>query len=134
MKKIILISSLILNSVAFGAQKNPQIRTCNSLGGVYLVASTNNDQVGLCQLDKAIVGALDLTLFNNKEAITQSLNSYMKKQTNCEPAGQIQLITIVGGQSLKVCTYFDSSMIELATQLKGLDSSDNEKLNQALGL
>lgn len=134
MKKMILIFSTLFSSLTFAVQKNPQIRTCQTLGGDYLVANSYNDQIGLCKFDKAIVGALDLMLFNNKEAISQSLNAFMKGQTNCESVGQIQTLIIVQGASLQFCSFADGSFIELGTLIKGIDSADNQKLDQVLGL
>jgi hypothetical protein len=134
MKKIFLIFSTILSSVCFSMQKNPQIRTCQTLGGEYLVANSSNDQIGLCKFDKAIVGALDLMLFNHKEAILQSLKTFMKGQTNCESIGQIQTLIVLQGASLQFCSFADGSYIELGTLIKGSHSDDNQKLNQVLGL
>lgn len=133
MKKSILFVIVFVSSMAFAAQKNPLIRTCNILGGEFVVANSSNDEIAFCRFGKALVGALDLMLFNNKESITQSINSYMKNQTSCE--GQIEtMIVLGGGASYQVCTYQDGSLIELGTLIKGSSSADNGKLNAALGL
>lgn len=135
MKKSILFVIVFASSMAFAIQKNPLIRTCNILEGEFVVANSHDDQVAFCRFGKALVGALDLMLFNNKESITQSINSYMKIQTSCEPQGQIETMILVGGgSSYQICTYPDGSMIELGTLIKGANSADNSKLNTALGL
>lgn len=136
MKKYFFLSLIAFScSIAFSAQKNPQIRTCNILGGEFVVAASHNDQIGFCQFGNALVGALDLTLFNNNEAISQSISSYIKSQTSCEPTGRIETLILVGGsKSLQTCVYSDGSRIELGTLIKGSSSADNDKLNEALGL
>ncbi len=136
MKKIYLIlaSFTVVSSLAFAVQKNPQIRTCNLLGGEFVVASTHQDQIGFCQFDKALIGALDLTYFNNNESISQSINNYMKGQNNCDQVGQIETVIVIGGNSLQTCAFADGSYIELGTMIKGKESADNAKLNQVLGL
>lgn len=136
MKKYILLSLMTFPSVfAWAVQKNPQIRTCHTLGGEFVVASSYNDQIGFCRFGKALVGALDLTLFNNKETVPQSLSSYIKNQTSCEPMGRIETLTVLGGsESIPFCAYNDGSFIELGTLIKGSGSLDNNKLNKALGL
>lgn len=135
MKKQIVILFTLAASISFSAQRNPQIRNCNLVGGDFVAANTSNDQVGFCQLDKALIGALELNLFNNKEAILQSLKVYMKNQLTCENGGQIQNLTIVGtSDSFKACAYPDGSFIELMTLTRGYNSSENQKLNQVLGL
>ncbi len=135
MKMLILTLLTFSSLVASAVQKNPQIRTCHILGGEFLTADTANDQVGFCRLDTAIIGALDLMLFNNKEAISQSVNNYMKNQTSCEAVGQIQNLVNTGTEEvLKVCSFADGSYIELNTLTRGSHSPDNSKLNQVLGL
>lgn len=135
MKKSFLFVIVFASSMAFAVQKNPLIRTCNILQGEFVVANSSNDQIGFCRFGKAMVGALDLMLFNNKETITQSINNYMKNQTSCEPQGTIETMIIAGGgDSLQICTYPDGSLIELGTLIKGSNSADNSKLNTALGL
>lgn len=135
MKKTIFSVILFTTSMAFAVQKNPLIRTCHILEGEFVVATTHNDQVGFCRFGKAIVGALDLMLFNNKETITQSINSYMKDQNSCDQQGKIETVIVAGGgTSLQICTFPDGSMIELGTLIKGTNSTDNSKLNTALGL
>jgi hypothetical protein len=135
MKKAFLFVIVFASSIAFAIQKNPLIRTCNTLGGEFVVANAPQDQIAFCRFGKALVGALDLMLFNNKETITQSINSYMKSQTSCDPLGRIETMIILGGgASYQVCTYPDGSLIELGTLIKGSTSTDNSKLNTALGL
>jgi len=135
MKKYFVFAIVFASSMAFAIQKNPLIRTCNLLEGEFVVATSHNDQIGFCRFGKALVGALDLMLFNNKETITQSINSYMKNQNSCEGSGTIEtLIVVGGGASYQFCTYPDGSMIELGTLIKGSDSADNSKFNTALGL
>ena len=135
MKKQISLFITFASSFAFSAQKNPQIRTCNVLGGEFVTVATANDQVGFCQLNKALVGSLDLLLFKDKESVVQSINSYMKNQTACENSGRVQTVTLIGSSdTFKVCAYEDGSFIELKTLNKGPHSSDNLKLNQVLGL
>lgn len=129
------LTTTFVSSVAFSIQKNPQIITCNTLGGEFLVANTHNDEIGFCQFDKALVGAVDLMIFNDKVSIPQSLNSYMKYQSGCYTPGSIETLFLVGGRgSLQFCAYPDHSYIELGTLIKGPDSLDNEKLNEVLGL
>ena len=135
--KMLFIALLTFSSASvFAVQKNPQIRTCHILGGEFLTADTANDQIGFCRLDTAVIGALDLMLFNNNEAITQSVNNYMKNQTSCEAAGGlVQNLTVTGtDEILKVCSYADGSNIEINTLTKGNRSVDNAKLNKVLGL
>lgn len=121
-----------MTTSVFAIQKNPQIRICHRLGGEFIVAASHNDQIGFCQFDKAIVGAIDLFLFDSKERINQSINSYMKGQTEC--SGEIETLIVLDRESLRFCTYPDGSHIELGTLIKGSHSNDNVKLNQALGL
>ena len=91
--------------------------------------------VSSVQFDKALIGSLDLMLFNNKEAIVQSVDMYMKNQTSCDSAARVQTVTVVGtSETFKVCAYADGSFIELNTLTKGPNSSENQKLNQVLGL
>ncbi len=133
MKTLILFTIVLTSTMALAAQKNPLIRTCNSLGGEFVVANASSDQISFCKFGKSLVGALDLMLFNNKESITQSINSYMKNQNSC--GGQIETMIVLGGNiNYQVCTYPDGSLIELGTLIKGTNSADNDKLNAALGL
>lgn len=135
MKQSFLIFIVFTSSLAFAVQKNPLIRTCNNLEGEFVAANSHNDQIGFCRFGKAVVGALDLMLFNNKETITQSISTYMKNQTACEPQGKIETMIVVGtGDSLQICVYPDGSFIELGTLIKGSGSADNTKLNAVLGL
>jgi hypothetical protein len=134
MKISFFILLTTLSSFAFSAQKNPLIRACHTLGGDFVVAQTSNDQVGFCQFDKALIGALGLMHFENKEFISQSISTYLKGQTACEPTGVIQTVIILRGESMQVCAYADGSLIELGTLIKGYKSDDNKKLNTALGL
>ena len=135
MKNLILIFVTLISSSGFATQKNPQIRTCNSSGGEFVSVATATDQVGFCQFDKALIGSLDLMLFNNKEAIVQSVDMYMKNQTSCDNSARVQTVTVVGAsETFKVCAYADGSFIELNTLTKGPNSSENQKLNQVLGL
>lgn len=135
MKKYFILASIFVSSMAFAVQKNPLIRTCHILGGEFLIAKSQSDEFGFCTFGKAIVGALDLMLFNSKESISQSINSYIKNHNSCEPTGQVETLTVIGnGPRIQFCTYPDGSFIELGTLNKGQNSSDNLKFNEALGL
>ncbi len=135
MKNFLFILATTFSLVSFAAQKNPQIRTCHTLGGEFVAAQIPHDEVGLCKFDQALIGANDLVLFENKESISQSISNYLKSNTSCEPNGQITTAVVLGGlSSIQFCSYADGSMIDLSTLIKGQNSADNQKLNEALGL
>ncbi len=128
------VSVIIFSLNAFSIQKNPQIRLCNNLEGQFLVANTANDQVGLCQLGSAIIGAKDLVLFKDESTMAQSIQAYADDARSCAPYGQLQTIQVLEGAVLEVCSFEDGSVILNTTLEAGKASAFNQKLNQALEL
>jgi hypothetical protein len=136
MKSLITLSAFVLTvfSKFAMAQTNPQIRFCHQSEGTFIVANTENDQVGLCRFSSATIGALDLLDYQTKKTPVQSLRSYIDGIQLCEPYGENVTITIVQGPTLQVCRFGDGSMIDMQTLLAGREASQNAALNKALKL
>jgi len=136
MKSLITLSAFVLTvfSKFVMAQSNPQIRFCHQSAGVFIVADTENDQVGLCRFSSAVIGALDLLNYQTTKTPVQSLHSYVDGIQSCEPYGENITITIVQGHTLQVCRFSDGSMIDMLTLLAGREASQNAALNKALKL
>lgn len=134
MKSLNLFSVLavIILSLSAHAQSNPQIRVCNQTGGQFNVATTENDQIGLCKYDGAYVGTIDLLNYHNNIKQVQSLQTYIDGIQSCEPYGQMKTIKILQGVSINVCIFDDGSMIDADTLTKGRHDCGNNKLNKAL--
>lgn len=120
--------------ISYSAQNNPQIRECNLQNGQFVVAQTEHDQVGICKLGGAIIGALDLFIHNSKQGIPDSLNMYLNGNFSCDPFGSTTTITTLSHLNLQVCFFDDGSFIGLKTLSEGIHSPFNRKLNKALGL
>ncbi|MBC7743153.1 MAG: hypothetical protein H7061_13215 [Bdellovibrionaceae bacterium] len=124
----------ILTFISFFAQanSNPQMRECRIRGGEFLAVAVNDDQVGLCQLGSAYIGAIDLMLVVNKEGMPKSVEMYTNGMKKCDPLGKAKTVSTLEGRELQVCFFDDGSAIGLATLHSGMDAPENSRLNQAL--
>lgn len=128
-----LFAAITLSLTAV-AQNNPQIRQCHITGGEFLVAQTENDQIGLCKYDSALIGTIDLLTYEDNLNPVQSLQTYIDGIQSCEPYAQTKTIQILDGTSIDVCVFFDGSTIDSNTLKLGRHAPENTKLNKALDL
>ncbi|MFZ3229367.1 MAG: hypothetical protein WA160_04115 [Pseudobdellovibrio sp.] len=141
MKNLNLVGLFTVGLITFSTfstqalQTNPQIRICNQFEGEFLVAQNGDDQVGLCKLDSAIIGSLDLLSLSDaiSSNYAQSIQIYEADIRSCEPYGQIITIQLLQSYPLDVCFFNDGSMIEINTLKSGIHSTKNIKLNKVLG-
>lgn len=146
---VYLLCSFLLFSIhsasSYANTRNPQIRTCRQLGGTFFVARSSEDEIGFCQFDASVIGALDLMLLNNREQKVESIENYQNLVSTCAPSGTVENLQLIGlspgprteqpsNQSLQVCRYPDNSRIGLATLEAGKLAEENKKLNSALNL
>ncbi len=132
-----LIASCTIFFVAGPASaeiKNPQMRICNQLSGVYYEAGNEVDLYGFCAFDKSSVGTLDLMRFFHQAESVTTLQTYINHVRSCEPFGQITPLTPTDGETEIFCLFADGSMIDSKTLATGISDARNVKLNTALGL
>lgn len=129
---ITLILLPFFSLTAFATTNNPQIRICRQLGGTFFVAQTADDEIGFCQFDASVVGALDLMDLKNQNHKVHSIENYENYVPRCAPWGQVETLTVAGQDELQVCHYADNSRIGVATLEAGRLSEENKKFNQAL--
>ncbi len=137
MKSLINSSLLIIVSffaLAAGAINNPQIRECRIRGGEFVVVETGSDQVGLCRLGSAFIGARDIMFVINNDGNPKSVEMYASEMKKCDPLGRAQTLVTLEGVAVELCVFNDGSMIALDTLHQGRYSAENSLLNQALGL
>lgn len=111
---------------------NPQIRICRQLGGTFFVARSADDEIGFCQFDASVIGALDLMDFKNQNQKLHSIENYENFVPRCSPWGQPETLTVTDNEILHVCHYADDSRIGVATLEAGRLSEENKKFNRAL--
>lgn len=133
-----MIVLCLLASTSWSAS-NPMIRNCNLAGGEFTVVEihqTNSkirDQWALCKFDNAYVGALDVMLYNSKEAVPTSFSEYSTVASEC--SGHVEIALVLGTEKkILVCQYEDSSFIDLNTLFLGVSAAENFQLNKYLGL
>jgi hypothetical protein len=134
-----LFSSLLLIATTLftfsaSAVNNQQIRECRIRGGEFVAINTGSDQIGLCHLGSAYIGAIDLMLVVNHDGSPQSVEMYASEMKKCSPLGAARTFPNLEGQEIALCTFNDGSIIGLATLNSGRYSAQNSLLNQALGL
>jgi len=111
---------------------NPQMRECRLSGGSFFTVDFPNDQVGVCQLDGSIIGALDLMYARTMGTQKRSVMEYLNSPTVC--TGALLQITNTEGRLLPTCLYLDGSMLDVESLTAGKNSYRNSKLNSALRL
>ena len=124
------------------AQRNPQIRHCQTLNGEFFVADAESDQFGFCQFGEAVIGTIDLLRYldDGSEDGTDnrfdvlSIQAFAKNVHDCEPYGQLISVKKPQGATLIMCQFSDGSLIENKTLMNGRYSNKNWKLSEALGL
>ena len=123
---------LCLLSTTSWSMTNPQINSCQHAGGEFVAVelADGSDQVGLCKFGNAYVGALDVLYYKNKESNPTSFQEYKNGNTSC--SGDVIDAQILQGDSLQLCRYGDSSVIEMNTLQSG--SGSNPGLDRFLGL
>lgn len=111
---------------------NPQIRTCNTTGGVFHSAHLSGDQVGFCIYGAAMmdsVSLLEVTTTSYKKSAVLAFEAGL----NCSAAGGSEIsVNDLEGHQFDVCLFSDSSIVELNTLIAGPNSSANAGLVQAL--
>ncbi len=125
-----LISTFIGASVF--ANTNPQMRECRLSGGTFFTMDLPSDQIGLCQLDSSIIGALDLMYARTMGKELLSVSQYKGGPAICI-GSQIQM-TNLEGNSVLACLYLDGSIIDIGSLITGRTYYKNGKINSALGL
>ena len=131
-----MIVLCLLASTSWSAS-NPMIRNCNQAGGEFTVVEIKNgqtlDQWALCKFDKSYVGALDVMLFNSKEAFPMAFSEYTNDIYEC--GGLVLTARVLNTKTqFLVCQYEDKSIIDLTSLFLGLYSPQNFQLNKYLGL
>jgi putative hemolysin len=135
-KNIIIFCTFLVISILSSistAQNNPQIRICRQLGGEFVAANTDTDQIGLCRFGQAYIGSIDLVRFVDKSS-PDSIETYTNNIQSCEPYAQTKQVQILQGPCLNVCVFSDGSIIESQTLSNGRQNFNNAKLNKALNL
>ena len=132
MKKLVLNAVVLFSSISAIAA-NPQIRACNVTGGQFMVVNSEFDQFGLCKYGLTTVGSIDILNRDAQIEIPLSLYNYRKGVKAC-PTQNLTTLTTPEGDSLYVCQYSDSSIIDVETLTSGKDSGRNRQLNMVLGL
>ncbi len=127
-----LVTLFALNSGAF--QKNPQIRTCNQMEGIYFEAKSDVDLFGFCAFDDSVIGTLDLIRHFNDTADVAAIRTYLNNIKNCEPFGHLVTLTTVEGKTTLFCAFADNSMLDYKTLTTGIYDKRNAKFNLALGV
>lgn len=133
MKKLAIFGAVILSTLSVYAYKNPQIRACHSVGGQFFVANSQFDQFGLCKIGLSIVGAVDILNRNAQIEYPASLYNYTRGIQVCTQFNRNTLTTLEG-ETLEVCLYSDSTIIDIETLASGKNSGRNPELNKVLGL
>lgn len=113
--------------------KNPQIRVCREVGGIFGAYDVANDNVSFCSLGAALIGANDLVIASQgitSSAVRIYLNNTATGVVSCAQAGgSDQRSPSVNGI---ICQFSDNSWISLATLSQGKNSAMNLQLNRAL--
>lgn len=127
-----LLSTLVTATAFAVPNTNPQMRECRLSGGTFFTMDLPNDQIGLCQLDSSILGALDLMYARTLGTELRSVAEYKSGPTICTGM-QIQ-VTNLEGTLVLACLYLDGSIIDIGSLITGKDYYKNGKINSALGL
>lgn len=133
MKSFVLALTLLLVSNSSFATRNPQIRACATVGGQFFVVNSTFDEIGLCRIDAALVGAIDILNRDSGIEVPLSLNNYKKGVKYCSTQNLTTLYTFEG-EPIYVCQYSDGSILDVETLTTGKDSPRNQELNKVLGL
>jgi hypothetical protein len=133
MKSLALALTLLLVSNSSFATRNPQIRACVSVGGQFFVVDAEFDEVGLCRIDAALVGSIDILNRDSGIEVPLSLFNYKKGVKSCSSQNLTTLYTFEG-ESIYVCQYSDGSILDVETLTTGKNSPRNFELNKVLGL
>lgn len=116
-----------------GGIKNPQIRVCRQVDGVFAAYDIANDNVGFCLLSMSAIGANDLVLAS-QGIRTKALSTYLQNTAvgiaSCAQAGASdQTSSSLNGV---MCRFNDNSWIALAALSQGKGSAMNAHLDNAL--
>lgn len=133
MKKLTLFSIVLFSALSSFAAKNPQIRACVMVGGVFIVVNAPGDQIGLCKLGPSLVGSIDILNKDARIEVPLSLYNYKKGVQLCSPQN-MAVMTTFDGEEISVCQYYDGSIIDIETLANGKYSNRNTQLNKVLGL
>ena len=133
MKSFVLALTLLLVGNSSFATRNPQIRACVTVGGQFFVVNSEFDEVGLCRIDTALVGSIDILNRDSGIEVPLSLFNYKKGAKSCASQNLTTLYTFEG-ESIYVCQYSDGSIMDVETLTSGKDSARNQELNKVLGL
>ncbi len=128
---VLTVSLFSVTAVGFS---NPQIRHCRISGGEFIVVNTPNDQVGVCQLGAAAIGANDLATYRSGDENPLSVQLYSQGVTSCLASGTLMRVLSLEGQEFEICFFADGSLLESSTMKTGIHSARNKKLTRALGL
>jgi hypothetical protein len=133
MKSFVLALTLLLISNSSFATRNPQIRACVTVGGQFFVVNSEFDEVGLCRINTALVGSIDILNRDSGIEVPLSLFNYKKGVKSCATQNLTTLYTFEG-ESIYVCQYSDGSILDVETLTTGKESPRNLELNKVLGL
>ena len=114
MKSLALALTLLLVSNSSFATRNPQIRACVSVGGQFFVVDAEYDEVGLCRIDAALVGSIDILNRDSGIEVPLSLFNYKKGVKSCTTQNLTTLFTFEG-EPIYVCYYSDGSILDVET-------------------
>ncbi|MEQ1722073.1 MAG: hypothetical protein ABL930_02790 [Pseudobdellovibrio sp.] len=133
MKKLLVLTAVILSAATSFAAQNPQIRACRVVGGQFLVMISDEDQVGVCHIGLSLVGAIDILNKDSRIEAPLSLSHYKRGIQVCQ-SQNITTLTTFEGEKVTFCQYNDGSFIDIETVASGKVSGRNLELNKALGL
>lgn len=133
MKSFVLALTLLLVGNSSFATRNPQIRACVTVGGQFFVVNSEFDEIGICRIDSALVGAIDILNRDAGIEVPLSIFNYKKGVKSCSSQNLTTLYTFEG-ESIYVCQYSDGSILDVETLTTGKDSPRNQELNKVIGL
>lgn len=121
-------------SFSFAAHNNPLMRTCRREQGLFWIVYAPNQELPLCFLGDAAIGAEALHGYKHGAGTVMAVSVY--KKTMGATCAQVGAVTIAGRDSenaaFEVCQFQDGSLIEKQTLLRGQGAAANSALNRAL--
>ncbi len=139
MKKMI-ISVLLAASASVAAPNslslNPQIRACRITNAIFTTLDTNNDNVGFCNYQTAVIGSISILRMLDGD-VSSAVQAYIDTQessySNCEAAGAQTLSSKQNNRaSYTLCRFNDGSYIELETLKSGYFANSNNRLTKVI--
>lgn len=136
MKQALVIWGLLLLANVVFARENPFVRICKVDGGKAKYYADNYEQFLMCKYGSALI--FSETLFSHKigqttQAVTALLKGAHSNSSDCTPYGAKTLdLKSEFGLKERLCLFKDGTVISHKTLKKGINSSFNNELKQAL--